>query len=415
MKSILLLLFACTSALFVSAKVDFIRVMFNTNGDNSATIGWNQVSGDSAIIFWGTKDIQATNYLDYSNIAHVSAQNEYKGMRNNFVRLQGLRANTAYYFTIKDSDGISERFWFKTTPNDANAKLSLVAGGDSRTNRKVRQNAFRMVGKLVPHAILFDGDYTELDTEDNWRKWFQDYKLTYSAFDNRVIPIITTRGNHERNKLCLPKFFDCPAENSVYNVTLGGELVNVLCLNTEIAFGGKQKKFLDKTLLSHSSFSWQIPMYHRACRPHINWKMKLRQVNAIYRKWIHLFEKHGVRLAIECDSHITKSTWPIVKQKGKLGDDGFKRDDKNGIVYAGEGCWGAPLRVPDRIRVWTRDVGKLNSFKWLFVTKSEIEMRTVAYMNVSEVENLTEETRFGLPKNIDIWSPENGAVVTINK
>ena len=156
-------------------------------------------------------------------------------------------------------------------------------------------------------------------------------------------------------------------------------------------------------------------MYHRACRPHVNWKMKMRGVKQIYKKWIALFEKHGVRLAIECDSHITKVTWPIVKGKTKGIEDGFIRDDENGIVYAGEGCWGAPLRVPDRIRSWTRDAGKINSFKWLFVSNKEIEMRTVEYMNADSVKGLTDETRFDIPTNINLWSPPNGALVTINK
>jgi hypothetical protein len=396
------------------AKVDYVRVMFNHNGDYQATIGWNQVSGENAVMYYGKEDIAPEKYSDYPSKANIVSFNTFKGMENKFVRLKNLDPNTAYYFVIKDSEGTSERFWFKTTPRNGE-KLSLVAGGDSRTVRKTRQNGFLMVGKLVPHAILFDGDYIEIDNDVRWQMWFEDYMLTYKDFDNRIIPIITTRGNHEDSNEDLTNIFDCPAKKNVYNVTLGGDLVNVICLNTEIIFGGKQKKFLQESLITHENFSWQIPMYHRACRPHINWKMKMRAVKAIYRKWIHLFEKYGVRLVIECDSHITKSTWPIRKSKEDGHEDGFIRDDKNGIVYSGEGCWGAPLRVPDRIRTWTRDVGKINSFKWIFVEKEKIELRTVEYMNAAEVTGLTEKNRFEMPAGIKLWSPENGDVVVINK
>lgn len=415
MRKSILLLFVAFLASSAFGKVDFLRVMFNNNGDDQATIGWNQVSGDSAILFWGTEDVSPSSYLDYSNIARVTTCNTYKGMTNNFVRLTNLRPNTAYYFVIKDTEGISERYWFKTTPNGENTRLSLVAGGDSRTKRNVRQHAWRVVGKLVPHAILFDGDYTDIDTEEKWDFWFKDYKLTYSEFDNRLIPLVTTRGNHEQSNKILTELFDCPSEKNTYNVTMGGTLLNVICLNTEIAIGFSQKRFLEECLIAHERFGWQIPMYHRSCRPHVNWKMKMRQVRLIYRKWIHLFEKYGVKFVLECDTHITKHTWPIKKSKEEGSEDGFIRDDENGVVYAGEGCWGAPLRTPDRIRNWTRDVGSVNSFKWIFLDKNQLVMHTVDYMNSKAVGSLTDETRFEMPENINIWEPKNGKVVTIKK
>lgn len=415
MNKSLLFIFCALFTSFSFGKVDYLRVMFNHNGDDQATIGWNQVSGDSAIVFWGKEDLSPSRYLDYSNVAHVATRNEFKGMSNCFVRLINLDPNTSYYFVIKDSEGVSERFWFQTTPKDNNAKLSIVAGGDSRTRREPRQKGFLVAGKLHPHAIVFDGDYTDIDTDEKWKWWMEDYMLTYKSFDNRLIPLITTRGNHEDSNSDLVNIFDCPSEKNVYNVTMGSDLVNFICLNTEIGFGGAQKNFLEETLITHQNFYWQIPVYHRACRPHVNWKMKMRAVKLIYRKWIDLFEKHGVKLAIECDSHITKTTWPIVKCKKKEGEDGFKRDDENGIVYTGEGCWGAPLRTPDRIRNWTRDADKVNSFKWIFITKEQAEIRTVNYMYCENLEALSEENRFDIPANLTLWSPPNGDVVTINK
>ena len=120
MKTSILLLFVVLTSTFAFGKVDYLRVMFNHNGDYRATIGWNQVSGDSAIVFWGTEDIPPSRYLEYSHIARVTSQNDYKGMHNCFVRFINLKPNKAYYFVIKDNEGISERYWFKTTPNDEN-------------------------------------------------------------------------------------------------------------------------------------------------------------------------------------------------------------------------------------------------------------------------------------------------------
>jgi uncharacterized protein YggT (Ycf19 family) len=263
----------------------------------------------------------------------------------------------------------------------------------------------KMVGKLIPDAVMFDGDYTDIDTEERWKLWFEDWAMTYKDFDNRIIPIITTRGNHELTNKDLVNFFDCPAKNNAYNVELGGNLVNIINLNTEISIAS-QRAFLKRTLEQHQNFYWQIPQYHRACRPHIKWKLKHRIPKLIYKYWIPLLEKYGVRLALECDSHLTKTTYPIKRKKGK-DDGGFVRDDENGIVYVGEGCWGAPLRTPDVDWTWTKSKGKVDSFKWFWISQNDIEVRTVIYTNVDSIPSLTDNTRFTEPKGLKLW-PGNG-------
>ena len=407
----ILVLALLTSSFSVFAKVDYLRVMFNRNGATNATIGWHQVSGDSAKVYYSASDFDPVDYKACENNLSVKAQNEFKGFSNRFVRLQNLSPDQAYYFVIVDSEGVSERYWFKTTPESDDARLSLIAGGDSRTRRPVRVNANKMVGKLVPHAVLFAGDYTDIDTYEKWKFWFEDWKYTYKDFDNRIIPLVTARGNHELSNQDLTDFFDCPSKKNFYSVKLGGNLVNVICLNTEGIFGFSQKKFLETNLVANQNMFWNLPVYHRACRPHVCWKMKMRGVKNIYRHWIDLFEKYGVRLVIECDSHITKTTWPIVKSKKDGHEDGFIRDDENGVVYAGEGCWGAPLRVVDCDRTWTKEFGSVNSFKLIYLDKNEIELRTIDYMNVDSVQGLTEANRFKLPDNVVVWNKENGGVL----
>jgi len=311
-----------------------------------------------------------------------------------------------------DSEGQSERYWFMTTPNDSNQKLSLIGGGDSRSRRKQRQMGFLMAGKLNPHAILFDGDYTDTDTENKWRLWFEDWKFTYKSFDNKVIPIITARGNHELTNKDLVNFFDSPSKKNYYSVILGGDLINVIQLNTEISIRA-QKGFLKRNLKEHQNFYWQLPQYHRACRPHIKWKLRHHIPKSIYRNWIELFEKAGVRAILECDSHITKTTFPIIKSNTKE-DGGFERNDEKGIVYVGEGCWGAPLRTPDIKWTWTQNADKVDSFKWFTVDQNKMEIRTVAYMNADSIHRLTNETRFNIPENISLW-PNNQEVIEIYK
>lgn len=395
------------------AKINAVRVMFNHNASNQATIGWNQLSGDNPVVYYGTVDFKVAEFEKYPNQKTPSASNHFKGFHNHFVRLNQLKPNTAYYFVIVDSEGQSQRYWFKTTANDPKQRLSIIGGGDSRTRRKQRQWGFKMVGKLVPDAIMFDGDYTDIDTEERWKLWFEDWALTYKDYDNRIIPIITSRGNHEITNKDLVNFFDCPAKNNAYSVQLGGTLLNVINLNTEISIAS-QRSFLKRTLEQHQNFYWQIPQYHRACRPHIKWKLKHRIPKLIYKYWIPLLEKYGVRLVLECDSHITKTTYPIKRQKNNKEDGGFVRDDAKGIVYVGEGCWGAPLRTPDVHWTWTKSKGKVDSFKWFWISQTEIEVRTVIYTNVDSIQGLTENNRFTEPKGLKLW-PGDGQKEAIIK
>ena len=76
-------------------------------------------------------------------------------MNNRFARLADLIPDKAYYFVINDSENTSNRFWFKTSPADL-SRLSIIAGGDSRTNPAPRQRANLLVSKLKPHAILVE-------------------------------------------------------------------------------------------------------------------------------------------------------------------------------------------------------------------------------------------------------------------
>ncbi len=389
------------------AEVQFVRVMFYGNASNRAVIGWDQVSGENPILHFDT--VRPFDF-EFSQSQSITTKNNAKGMFNHFVHLENLLPNQAYYFSIKDDKGFSKVYYFYTAPNVNSEQLSFIGGGDSRTRSSVRRLANQMVEKLKPHAVLFAGDYTGFDTQKEWLQWFTDWELT-TGTDGRIIPIVPTRGNHEKTNKVMVDIFDVPCKRAYYSTQFGGSLFNVVVLNSEIWKGGAQTWFLNSELKEHADFNWQMPMYHRPMRPHVSHK---NEMQTQYRNFVPVFEKYkNVRLALECDSHTCKSTWPILKSKDKLADEGFVRDDKKGIVYIGEGCWGAPPRAADDLKSWTRDAEMNDSFKWIFVSKEKIDVRTVLYSNVNEVQALSNKTRFSLPDNILIWNPSNGSVVNV--
>lgn len=392
-----------------NAASDKYRIMLRDNPSTTIVIGWNQISGHSSTVYYGTTDY-GIDFEKYSSTQNPTRIVKYKGMDNHFVRLKNLLPNTAYYFVIKDSEGVSKRLWFKTAPS-SKERLSLIAGGDSRNNRKFRQNANNLVSKLKPHAILFGGDMTSGDTDLEWQEWMDDWQLTIAS-DNRIFPVIASRGNHERDDASIYNLFDTPSKQNYYSISFGNRYLKIMTLNTEIAIPGEQTNWFTNELKSSKKVTWKIVQYHKPMRPHVSRK---KEGNAQYMSWANLIYKNNVQLVIESDAHTVKTTWPIIPSTKSGNDEGFIRNDRKGTVYVGEGCWGAPLRENDDSKSWTRDSGMFNQFKWIFVSENNILCRTVKTDNADEVHELTNENVFEIPVNLDIWTPLNGDTVQIRK
>lgn len=396
----------------IQCKTEFVRVVFNSNASYEATIIWNQYSGDFKGLYLDTAPPK--EYINIEDIFNVKnydiASNRYKGMNNHIIRLKKLKPNEKYFFVLIDSDGKSRTYHFSTVSNQASDSLAFIAGGDSRDIRKTRIKANKMVSKLKAHAVLFNGDFTGIDTEKQWKEWFVDWEFSINS-DGRITPMVVTRGNHELGNKVMVKLFDVPHSKVFYSTTFGGDLLNIVSLNSEIWKFGSQKLFLRKTLKEHQDFYWQIPQYHRPVRSHVKAK---KEMNTQYKNFVPEFEKYeNVRLCLENDSHTCKITWPIVSDQTEKADEGFIRNDSIGIVYAGEGCWGAPLRTADDKKSWTRDAEAVNQFNLIFVSKEKIELRTVLYENVDEIIENSENTRFQLPSKLKLWGPNHGTLVEI--
>ncbi|TPN85150.1 Ig-like domain-containing protein [Aquimarina algicola] len=405
-KYYLCIAFAILLILQVNASNDKYRLTLRDNPATTIVIGWNQISGNNPIVHYGPVD-QGTDYDQYVYSAAPSRIVSYRGMNNHFVRLSRLKPDTAYYFVIKDSEGVSKRFWFKTAPLEE-SRFSFIAGGDSRNNRVPRQNANLLVSKLKPHAVLFGGDMTDNDTDSQWRAWFDDWQLT-TALDGRMFPIIAARGNHEKSNSTIVNLFDIPSSHAHYAITFGRDMVRTYTLNSLDAILGRQTDWLKNDLANSREVTWKIAQYHFPIRPHVSSKGE----NLLeYAGWAKTFYDEGVKLVVECDAHTVKSTWPVRPSTGSGSEEGFVRDD-NGTVYVGEGCWGAPLRDNNDIKGWTRDSGKFNQFKWIFVDRAKMETRTIKVDNAAEVGEVANDNVFEIPDRLDIWNPSNGSVIKI--
>ncbi|WP_299443644.1 fibronectin type III domain-containing protein [uncultured Aquimarina sp.] len=402
-----------TEAIVISTSTEKYRLTWRTDPSTTMVIGWNQVRGTNPVVHYGTTDFGSSS-SSYPLSKTVDRTVSSKGMNNNYARLTGLQPDTAYYFVIRDSEGVSERYWFKTAPNDPTTRLSIVAGGDSRNNRTPRQNANRLVAKIRPHVVLFGGDMTSSSNSSQWQNWFNDWQLTIGS-DGRMIPVVAARGNHESSN-DIRDLFDIPtgAGGEYYALSFGGNLMRTYTLNTEVTPAGTQGTWLANDLAANSaSHTWAVAQYHRSTRPHEPGKS---EQNDQYEAWSKPFYTHAVQLVMESDSHVVKRTWPIKPSTDTGSDEGFVRvdNDPKRAVYVGEGCWGAPLRGASDTKNWTRAAGSFNQFKWLWVDQNQIIMRTIKVDNASSVGQVNDNNLFSLPSNIDVWNPAGGSVVTID-
>ncbi len=404
-----LIIFLCLFVSDLDAKTDKYRISWRDDPATTMVVGWNQISGTAVALYYDTQDY-GKDVLGYQYSEKPSVTNSSKGMNNYFVRLQNLSPATVYYFVIKDSEGCSERMSFRTAPNDPSERLSIIAGGDSRNFRKARQKANSLVAKLRPHCVMFGGDMTGGDNATQWKAWFDDWQRTIGD-DGRLTPIIVTRGNHEYSNKTLTDLFDVAPPEAYYALSLGGNLLRVYTLNSLIPSGGEQKKWLENDLQQSQDYIWKFAQYHYAIRPHTS---KKSERNNQLKHWATLFEKYQVQLAVESDAHCVKWTYPIRPSREQGSDEGFVRDDQQGTVYVGEGCWGAPLRRNNDDKNWTRNSGSFNQFKWIFVDQHEVEVRTIKTDQADQVASVDPWDVFTPPAGLEIWNPSNGPIVTIN-
>ena len=402
--------------LAASANTDKYRLAWREDPSSSMVIGWNQIDGENPQVHFGTED-HGDEAKKYAETHGVDASRDYRALNNRFARLTGLKADTAYYFVIKDSNSVSERMWFKTAP-DTPQPFSFIAGGDTRTNGDPRRRGNQLVAKLRPLFVAHGGDYMGIGSDKEWVIWFDDWQLTKSE-DGRMYPVIAAHGNHEnRDAQMIHKLFDTPNPDMYFALNIAGNLLRLYTLNTEILGKDekrrKQKDWLKTDLEEHgASAKWLITSYHRPMRAHTAGKAEgIKQIE----DWAQLFYDHGMDLVIECDTHMTKRTFPLRPDDGAQSFESFIRDDAKGTIFIGEGSWGAPKRPDNDDKPWTMASDSFWQFKWIHVHEEKIEVRSVRFEtddDVTNVVSVSDDDPLKVPENLHLWQPDCGAVLTL--
>lgn len=412
------LLFIIFLPLLVNAQFSKFRTVYNDDPATTTTVGY--VGNTPGILYYDTAD-KGEAWWNYSFQQSPDRSQWSKDMHHHFVRLKNLQPDTKYYFVVSDGNNGSQRFWFRTFPDHPDKRLSFIVGGDNRRIADIyepdgRRNGNRIVAKLRPDAVLFTGDMTIHDTPAEWQVWLDDWQLTISE-DGRLTPIVVTRGNHEYHNTenSLYNIFDLPDLHAYYALSFGGDLIRVYTLDSNISIAGDQANWLESDLFDNVCTYWKYAQYHHPIRPHSHAKGDRDWQRD---EWCRRFDTYGVQVAAEGDAHLHKMTYPILVSEDWSNPtyaEGFIRDDYRGVTYIGEGGWGATLRLNDDNKSWTIGSGSFNQFKWMFVDKNKIEIRTVMIDNPDILIAKTEtESKFTEPDGLELWeNPNMGKVLTL--
>jgi hypothetical protein len=407
------------------AASDKYRLIWNDNPATTITIAWDQNdSVKNPAVYYGRAD-QERKYWKYEGNQTASRVARQYDMNTHFTKLSGLKGNTAYYFVIKDDRGVSERFWFKTAP-DTPQPFTFIAGGDTKSADgplEAGRNSSRVVAKLRPLFVYFNGDFTTGDgtNADNWKKWLTDWQQLTTTTDGRMVPIVPIHGNHENgDRANLYYIFNTPYQENdstkiYYSLSLGGDFFHMTQLNSEIEEGGAQREWLKKDLEKHHNFTFKIAGFHKPFCPHT----KSKKDNPYqYDQWVWLFQENRLNLGFDADTHMQKITYPVVPDSSANSYQGFIRNDQTGTMYVGEGSWGVTPRENNNDKPWTLTSGSFNHINWIHVlpkTKSEeahIKIFTIPTANYNEQDSLilynrdlqalTENNLFEVPQNITL-------------
>lgn len=279
--------------------------------------------------------------------------------------LKNLQPSTEYYFIVESDDMVSDEFYFISGPED-DREFSLLWGGDSRmggpepryagrTPHVDRQEMNKRIKSLMdedPNILGFihGADY---GTTADWRHlfwWFEDHEIVIGE-DNRLLPLIISRGNHDLQIGFEENFWLGDTQKKrgfdYYFSTQLGSQTAILTLNTEISVAGDQRDWLEENLANKRKENrWLLVNYHRPAYPVVK-DFENATFKRVRDTWVPYFEKHNIDLALESDGHILKRTVPIRNNKY----------DETGIVYIGEGGLGVPQRVADSTRWFIQPPG----------------------------------------------------------
>jgi hypothetical protein len=170
-----------------------------------------------------------------------------------------------------------------------------------------------------------------------WREFLEAWTEEMVAPDGRLIPFLLASGNHDIASDNYETFFSLFAlpEKRLYRAVDFGSYLSLILLDTAHfqPVEGQQTAWLEKTLAGRKGVPYRFAIYHEAAYPSF-YPYNGEIPKKIRKHWCPLFDKYRLPIAFENHNHAFKRTHPIKNNS----------IDPDGVLYLGDGCWGAKPR-----------------------------------------------------------------------
>jgi len=338
-------------------------------------LSWQNDPASTMTIHWLTKEGDAEKKVVYAEKKDSETRKEVSalcqklpkdvGMNLCTCELKGLKADTLYSFRLVPSN---TEYFFRTMPQTLNDPVRFIVGGDVFDHSlDVFEETIKQAVSKNPNFIAFGGDIAysvhgkkkNFDDFDRWLKFLSACTKLFKASDNTIIPMVVTIGNHEvegfydqtPDKAPFFYAFFRPDGQKAYKALRFGNYLHFIILDsghTNTVYGAQTEWLNDEMKLS-KNFLHKFAIYHVPAYPSYRYYRNSLSAS-IRRNWCPLFEKYELDAAFEHHDHAFKRTHPLKAE----------HFDRFGVVYFGDGCWGAHPRTPKKAS-WTTYLAKTAS------------------------------------------------------
>ena len=305
---------------------------------------WYQDPTTTMAIQWHSIDSGDTLYLQKDQDTWTPIEGSHHQVRDILVHavfLEHLQPDTLYSFRIGEDPTI---YPFRTAPASLAHPLRFVIGGDAFHTTKLWRRMNQTIVSLDPLFCVIGGDIayaikrtpfqSDSSSFHRWLTFLAEWKTQMIAPDGRLIPFLLVPGNHDLASDQYELFFSLFAfpEKQLYRTMDFGSYLSLFLLDTNHfqPIEGRQTLWLDQTLASHRNIPYRFAIYHEAAYPSF-YSYSGTIPKKIRTYWCPLFEKYHLPIAFEHHNHAFKRTVPI--KGGAM--------DPTGVVYLGDGGWGA--------------------------------------------------------------------------
>ncbi len=263
------------------------------------------------------------------------------------IHLQELHPDTEYLFRISEDPTI---YRFRTAPDTLDKPLRFIIGGDADQTTKIFRKMNETIVKQDPLFCVIGGDIAyavdampfqfSVTAFNRWLSFLSIWKEQMITPKGRVLPLILGIGNHDITKTTVDLFFTLFPfpEKRLYRTLDFSSYLTLFLLDTDhySPIEGVQTDWLKTALSQRKHIPYRFAIYHEGAYPsyypfHGIIPKKIRTF------WCPLFDAYKISAAFENHNHTFKKTHPLTN--GEI--------DPKGIIYFGDGCWGARPRKPN--------------------------------------------------------------------